>query len=145
MLHKYFYFSTLIFVLSNFMVLQQENKDIEIPDLVNTELEASIKRGKKVYSKNCASCHLPSGQGIKGAFPPLAKSDYLMADKQRSIRQVIYGFKGKMVVNGETYHLEMPAQKLTNQEVADVLNYVRNTWGNKGAIVTVSEVRKERR
>ena len=122
-----------------------EIQNTETLDLQNSELEESIKRGKKVYLKKCASCHLPNGQGVRGAFPPLAKSDYLMADKKRSIRQIIYGLKKKIIVNGQAYQLEMPAQKLNDQEVADVLNYIRNSWGNKGSIVKISEVKAERK
>lgn len=108
-------------------------------------LQASIKRGKVVYEANCASCHMEKGEGIEGVFPPLAKSDYLMADKKRSIKQVLLGAKGKMVVNGITYEGEMPASGLIDKETADVLNYIRNSWGNKGKIVTDIEVKAERK
>ena len=108
-------------------------------------LTESIKRGKAVYDTNCASCHMAGGEGIEGVFPPLAKSDYLMANKKRSIQQILYGVKGKIVVKGVTYEGEMPASGLTNKETADVLNYIRNSWGNKGAIVTEAEVKSERK
>lgn len=108
-------------------------------------LQASIKRGKIVYEANCASCHMEKGEGIEGVFPPLAKSDYLMADKKRSIKQVLNGAKGKMTVNGIMYEGEMPASGLADKEAADVLNYIRNSWGNKGKIVTDLEVKAERK
>lgn len=108
-------------------------------------LAESIKRGKTVYDTNCASCHMAGGEGIDGVFPPLAKSDYLMADKKRSIRQILHGVKGKIVVNGVTYEGEMPPSGLTDKETADVLNYIRNSWGNKGKIVTEAEVKLERK
>ncbi|MBK7871506.1 MAG: cytochrome c [Saprospiraceae bacterium] len=109
-------------------------------------LSDSIKRGKDVYTTNCVACHQADGKGISKVFPPLAKSDYLMADKERSIAQVLNGADKEMVVNGETYNVPMLGfSSLSDQEVADVLNYVRNTWGNKGKIVTVEEVAKERK
>ena len=75
---------------------------------------------------------MEKGEGIESAFPPLAKSDYMMADKNRSIKQILAGASGEMKVNGMTYNGEMPAIDLTDEQVSDVLNYVRNSWGNKG-------------
>ncbi|HZI25535.1 MAG TPA: cytochrome c [Chryseolinea sp.] len=108
------------------------------------DLKASIERGKEVYDINCTSCHMEKGEGLEGAFPPLAKSDYLMADKARSIKQILNGASGEMVVNGKTYNGEMPAMDLTDEQVSDVLNYVRNSWGNKGGAVTPAEVKAQR-
>ena len=104
-------------------------------------LEESKKRGKKVYETNCQACHMATGEGIASVFPPLAKSDYLMKDKVRSIKQVIYGAQGEMTVNGVAYDGSMPAQGLNDQQVADVLNYIRNSWGNKGEIVLEEEIK----
>ena len=109
------------------------------------DLKASIERGKEVYNVNCITCHMEKGEGIEGAFPPLAKSDYLMADKNRSIRQILEGASGEMTVNGKTYNGEMPAIDLTDEQVSDVLNYVRNSWGNKGGAVTAAEVKAQRK
>jgi len=108
------------------------------------DLKASIERGKEVYDINCTSCHMEKGEGLEGAFPPLAKSDYLMADKARSIKQILNGASGEMVVNGKTYNGEMPAMDLTDEQVSNVLNYVRNSWGNKSAAVTPAEVKAQR-
>ena len=109
------------------------------------DLKASIERGKEVYNVNCITCHMEKGEGIEGAFPPLAKPDYLMADKNRSIRQILEGASGEMTVNGKTYNGEMPAIDLTDEQVSDVLNYVRNSWGNKGGAVTAAEVKAQRK
>jgi nitrite reductase (NO-forming) len=108
------------------------------------DLKASMARGEQLYVSYCLSCHMDQGQGIEGVYPPLAKSDYLMADKNRSIRQVLYGVSGEIKVNGKTYNLEMTGFDLTNEETADVLNYIRNSWGNKGAVVTPEEVKAAR-
>ncbi len=77
-------------------------------------------------------------------FRRVAKADYLMADKTRSIKQILKGASGEMTVNGKTYNGEMPAIDLTDEQVSDVLNYVRNSWGNKGAAVTPTEVKAQR-
>lgn len=115
-----------------------------LPLVVNDSLEASMKRGLEIYQLNCQACHGFNGEGVSGVFPPLAKADYLMADKARSIRQTIKGISGEMLVNGVTYYGNMPAQALNNRQIADVLNYIRNSWGNQGEIVTIQEVAQER-
>jgi nitrite reductase (NO-forming) len=104
-------------------------------------LAKSIKEGKTLYASYCSMCHQPEGQGIAGAFPPLAKSDYLMADTKRAISIVKNGLQGEITVNKQKYNNVMPAQALDDQQVAHVLNYVRNSWGNKGKIVTAAEVK----
>lgn len=104
------------------------------------DLKASIARGKEVYITTCAPCHQDAGQGVENAFPPLAKSDYLMADVKRSITQVLEGVSGEMVVNGKIYNGHMPASELTDEQVSDVLNFVRNSFGNKGKAVRPEDV-----
>jgi len=108
------------------------------------DLKASIDRGKEVYIAQCMSCHLENGEGIADVYPPLAKADYLMEDKKRSIDNVIHGLSGEIVVNGKTYTLEMTAFDLSDEQVSDVLNYIRNSWGNKGKAVTPREVAEAR-
>lgn len=108
------------------------------------DLKASIDRGKELYIAQCMSCHMENGEGIEDVYPPLAKSDYLMADKARSIDNVIHGLSGEIVVNGKTYNMDMTSFDLSDQEVSDVLNYIRNSWGNKGKPVTPDEVKAAR-
>jgi mono/diheme cytochrome c family protein len=109
------------------------------------DLKASITRGKELYISYCLSCHMDEGQGVEGAYPPLAKADYLMADKKRSIQQILYGAEGEMKVNGKTYNQPMPAVDLKDEEVSDVLNYVRNSFGNKGDAITPQDVKGARK
>lgn len=106
-----------------------------------TNFEERMKAGAIVYKTNCAACHQPNGEGIPNAFPPLAKSDYLMADKKRSIKIVKHGLEGAITVNGKTYNSVMPALGLSDDDVASVLTYIRNSYGNKGDAVTVEEVK----
>lgn len=104
------------------------------------DLKASMARGKEVYTNFCITCHMEEGNGVENVFPPLAKSDYMMADKKRSILQVINGATGEMKVNGKTYNTPMVGVVLSDEEVSDVLNYVRNSWGNKGAAIKPVDV-----
>ena len=82
---------------------------------------------------------MAGGDGIANVYPPLAKSDYL-ADKEKTILQVIKGSSGEIVVNGKTYNNTMPPQQLNDEEVAAVLTYVYTNMGNSGGAVTASEV-----
>ncbi len=104
-------------------------------------LEESMKRGEEIYADFCITCHLDSGEGVAGTFPPLAKSDYLMQQREASIRGVKYGQSGEIVVNGVTYNSMMMDPGLEEEEVADVMNYILNSWGNRSdTMVTVEEV-----
>jgi mono/diheme cytochrome c family protein len=105
----------------------------------------NVEKGKSVYTKACIACHQVNGSGIPGVFPPLAGSDYLNADVNRSIVQVIKGYVGPMVVNGKKYNTPMPAQNLNDQEIADVLTYVYANWGNSKKKVTPSMVKAQRK
>ena len=107
----------------------------------STELEKSITRGKSLYNDFCVQCHLPNGKGTKGIFPPLDGADWLVEKRTESIRAVKYGQKGEIVVNGVTYNNAMPPMGLTDQEVADVMNYTMNSWSNEQEeMVTLEEV-----
>lgn len=104
-----------------------------------------VNKGKIVYSKTCVACHQATGAGVPGAFPPLAKSDYLNADVNRAIKQVIKGSNGPITVNGKKYTTPMPPQALSDQQVADVLTYVYANWGNSKKVVTVAMVKAQRK
>lgn len=104
-----------------------------------------INKGKTVYTKTCIACHQATGAGIPGAFPPLAKSDYLNADVNRAIKQVIKGSNDPMTVNGKKYTTAMPPQALSDQQVADVLTYVYANWGNSKKVVTLAMVKAQKK
>ena len=99
---------------------------LSIPQKSKFDLKASVSRGKDVYNTYCMNCHQEQGEGIEDLYPPLAKSDYLMADKKRSILQVLKGATGEMKVNGKMYNGDMTGFDLSNEETSDVLNYIRN-------------------
>lgn len=103
-----------------------------------------VSKGEAVFKTNCMACHQAGGQGIPGAFPPLAKSDFLNKDKARAIKTVTGGLQGKVVVNGQEFNGVMPAWSLTDEEIANVLTYIFNSWGNSGKEVTPEEVKSSR-
>jgi mono/diheme cytochrome c family protein len=112
----------------------------------NNSLTQSIRRGQEVFNATCILCHKENGQGQPGVYPPLANSDFLLKDTKRAIDIVLNGLNGEIIVNGKIYNLDMPAQKqLTDQQVTDVLNFVRNSWGNKGKAISVTQVKAVRK
>lgn len=90
----------------------------------------SYANGQLVYEDFCMLCHMANGKGVPKAFPPLANSDYL-EDIKATINSIKYGLNGPIVVNGVKYNSVMAPMGLDDQEVADVTNYILNTWGNK--------------
>ena len=104
-------------------------------------LEQSIADGKEIYNDFCVQCHLDNGEGVSGVFPPLARSDYLLSNVEMSIRGLKYGLSGPIVVNGEEYNGIMQNQGLDNLEIADVMNFILNNWGNESKeIITENQV-----
>jgi len=107
----------------------------------DTELKQSMARGNEIYADFCVTCHLQKGEGVPYTFPPLAKSDYLKANRENSIKAIKYGLQGEITVNGVTYNSAMAGLGLEDDEVADVMNYISNSWGNTSeSIVTEEEV-----
>ena len=110
-------------------------------------LKQSILDGEEIYQDFCLQCHLDNGKGVENAFPPLAKSDYLQNNIEASIRGVKYGLRGEINVNGETYNGVMVNQGLDEEEIADVMNYILNSWDNKAegqiTVAQVLEVQKQ--
>ena len=104
-------------------------------------LEQSIADGEEIYNDFCIQCHLNTGEGVSGVFPPLAKSDFLVNNIEISIKGLKYGMSGPIVVNGEEYDGVMEDQGLGDDEIADVLNYILNSWGNQyNEIITLEQV-----
>ena len=100
---------------------------------------ASIQNGKKVYETYCISCHMENGMGVEGAFPSLVKTGNL-SDKNRLVKIILLGMRGPLIIKGTSFDGEMAGIEMTDKEVADVINYIRNTWGNKAPLVQVSEI-----
>jgi len=108
------------------------------------EEKTAYPEGKTVYQKTCIACHGTSGEGTQGMYPPLAKSDFLLADKSRTIYQVLKGSSTTYTVNGSSYNGVMPPQGLSDEEVTQVLNYVYHAWGNNGFVIGAADIKAVR-
>jgi mono/diheme cytochrome c family protein len=104
-----------------------------------------VELGRKLFASVCAACHQPTGQGLPNVFPPLAGSDFLNADKNRAIKIVINGRQGELIVNGRKFNNSMPKFPLSDDDIANVLTYVYNSFGNAGLEVAPSEVAELRK
>ena len=127
-----------------------QKKPVKKPAAVKTKTVAptaasSIASGKLVYAQNCLTCHQADGGGVSNMNPPLIKTSYVLGDKMRLAKIVLNGFSEKVEIEGDVYSNIMPSLNyLSNQQIADVLTYVRNNFGNKASAVTVAEVAKAR-
>lgn len=103
-----------------------------------------IEMGKAVFESNCAACHQETGLGLPDVYPPLAGSSYLKKDLTRGIWAVAHGLEGKITVNGKTYESLMPPVEIVDEDIANVVTYVGNAWGNDFGEVSLEAVRKVR-
>ena len=106
--------------------------------------EEQIRFGQRVYEANCQACHQANGEGIPAAFPPLAKSDYLNANPLLGVDAILKGLSGPIVVNKTSYNGVMPAMRLNDQDIANVITFVLNSWDNKGGQVSAEAVATRR-
>jgi mono/diheme cytochrome c family protein len=121
-------------------LLNEEGVAKEPEETVGT-LAESMANGKEAYQDMCISCHLPSGNGVPSVYPPLAKSDYLMNQRVQSIKALKYGMSGEITVNDKVYNGVMSPLGLNNKEVADIMNYITNSWGNiNNKPISIAEV-----
>lgn len=121
-------------------VLDGAHKGVPPPPIIAKTKEQKMAMGHQIFNTICAACHQPTGRGVPNMFPPLAGSDFLNADKNRAIKIVINGRQGEIVVNGLRFNNTMPKFPLTDQDIANVLTYVYNSFGNSGIEVTPEEV-----
>ena len=105
------------------------------------DIQAMMPKGEQIYKAKCVVCHQTTGMGVENVFPPLASSDYLLADKVRAVAQTLNGSKIEMTVNGKKYTQEMLPQVDTKEDAVAIINYVLNNFGNKGGFVTLDEVK----
>ncbi|GAA4274578.1 cytochrome c [Aquimarina gracilis] len=139
-------FIALIFITSVSIIAQKRysepnyESDTNIPTQ-EPSLKESIARGKEIYNDFCMQCHLPDGKGTPNVFPPLAGSDWLVNKRKESIHSIKYGLNGPIVVNGMSYNSAMTSLGMEDEEIADVMNYIMNSWGNtQKKMVTLEEV-----
>jgi mono/diheme cytochrome c family protein len=129
--------STLTIVVFSTVVAFASAEDAPPQAAGSFDLKASIERGKGVYMQTCLVCHQPTGLGLPGAFPPLAATEYTTGDARRMVAMLLKGVQGPLKVNNVTYNnimlavdTQFPILK-DDSKVADVVNYVRNSFGNK--------------
>jgi nitrite reductase (NO-forming) len=109
-------------------------------------LEQQVKAGEALFAGTCATCHQPDGKGMAGVFPPLAKSDYLAKGPKAVAGVVLHGLSGKVTVNGQDYNSVMPPMnQLNDDEVANIVTYVFNSWGNPGGQLSAQEAAEARK
>lgn len=109
--------------------------------------ESEAINGAESYTQRCAPCHGSEGAGKGSAFPPLAGSEWVTEEKDTPIRIVLHGLQGRIQVSDRSYNGLMPAfgTRLSDEEVAQLLTYIRSSWGNSASEVTAAEVREVRR
>lgn len=110
-----------------------------------TALKASFERGKILYATSCLACHQADGSGVPNLNPPLINTSWVLGPKTKLIEILLKGSNGQVEIDGETFHNTMPAQThLTDVQIADVLTFVRSSFGNKASFVTPAEVKAVR-
>ena len=100
--------------------------------------------GQAAFESTCAVCHQASGSGVPGTFPPLAGSEWVRGKAEVPIAVVLRGLQGPLKVGGMSYAGSMPPQPLDDAQIAEILTYVRSSWGNDAGPVTAAEVSKVR-
>ena len=104
--------------------------------------KATMERGNKVYMQYCVTCHQVDGGGVPGLNPPLEKTSHVLGSKTRLIQIVLKGMNTHEEIDGETYSNSMaPHNHLTDQQISDVLTYIRNSFGNKASAITPGDVK----
>ena len=117
-------------------------KPVSAPD--QGGLVASVTRGKQVYLQQCLACHQADASGVPNMNPPLIKTKQVLGDKTALIKIVLNGLQG-VEIDGDSFNGVMaPHPDLTDQEIADVLTYIRNSFGNKATAVTAVQVKTVR-
>lgn len=116
------------------------------PARANADFNSSLVRGKVVYSNSCLPCHQADGGGVSNLNPPLIKTTYVLGDKTKLIAILLKGLNQEIEIGGEIYSNPMPAHDfLTDLQIADVLTYVRNNFGNKASAITPAQVKAVRK
>lgn len=133
--------SFLLFLLFVPVFLSAQSKKQTTAPKKNNSLVASIDSGKVVFLKYCLVCHQADGSGVYNMNPPLIKTKWVLGPKDVLVRQILKGSRGTVEIEGDTFHNTMPAQPLTDEQIANVLTYVRNSFGNKASRVTPAEVK----
>lgn len=131
------------FLFCGLAVLLMTASSFSLTDQQEDPLEQSIDNGKNLYASFCLQCHQSDGEGIPSVYPPLTINNRL-TDKEMVIKTITEGKPGGSTIDGVTYAAPMPPVQLKNEQIADVLNYIRNSWGNKSEYLSPSDVQSVR-
>jgi mono/diheme cytochrome c family protein len=132
-------------IISSAMVADAQSAKPAPKKVEKKETATAYSRGKLLYAAYCLACHQADGSGVPNLNPPLIDTKWVTGSKATLIGMVLKGSKGQVEIDGETFHNTMPAQaQLTDQQIADVLTYIRNSFGNKSSAVTTAEVKSVR-
>jgi mono/diheme cytochrome c family protein len=129
---------------------KQKNEKSVLSQPASSAVEKSSTQtehpGKKVYNSVCLVCHMADGSGVPGMHPPIIESDFVNGDPKQLIKIVLEGMSGEVEVKGEIYNSIMPAQAhLSNQQIADVLTYIRSNFGNNAPAISPEDVQQLRK
>lgn len=113
-------------------------------EILERSKEERMTLGKMQFETNCAACHMKDGIGVPGAFPPLVNSDFLKNRVDKGVGIILHGLSGPIQVNGKEFNGVMPALQLNDDEVANILTYVRNNFSKIDGVVNAAEVSKTR-
>ena len=137
-------------VKKNPLAQMEERKNlshIRTPDIIKDRIEPdNITIGQKIYNQYCLACHQSNGMGASGRFPPLVGTDWVTGNKERLVHLILNGMEGEIEVNGEIYNGLMPQHSfLDNDQVANVLTYIRTNFGNIASSLSAEEVENFRK
>jgi len=120
---------------------KSSNPENTLATITDTKVLQYAIEGKALYEANCANCHQKNGTGLGKLIPPIYQSDYFLEDIPRTAKIIKYGQKGEITVNGTLYNQEMPGNpKLTNIEIAHIMTYLYNIWGNEVGVINAMMV-----
>lgn len=120
---------------------KSSNPENTLATISDTKVLQYAIEGKALYEANCANCHQKNGTGLGKLIPPIFQSDYFLEDVPRTAKIIKHGQKGEIIVNGVAYNQEMPGNpKLTNIEIAHIMTYLYNIWGNELGVIDATMV-----
>jgi cytochrome c551 len=147
-MQKNFHLKIYFIVLQLFFFFSCQNTDKSSePDIDLSGMDLRTRQymveGQRLYKLHCANCHMNNGKGLANLIPPLASSDYMLTDIDRTICLIKYGLSGEITVNEQIFNHPMPGNNtLTNLELAEISTYIFNSWGNKKGMINIDRVRE---
>jgi mono/diheme cytochrome c family protein len=123
-------------------IMSAQTKPAQTKPKAGAVSKKTMEAGKKVYDLYCLACHQEDGNGVPRMNPPLIKTSFVLGEKKKLVQILLKGMDEQVEINGQTYSNVMASHNfLTDQEIADVLSFVRNSFGNKASGVTATEVK----